>query len=86
MAKGKGSAMWKENVGSSPKHFSDPHKAGGSVKPATGKPAVCFEGTFAHSAAGQGVTHPAKGNAGSHDHLIREHGGHEGGSKSAKHS
>lgn len=51
--------------------------AGKSAKPAAGREAVEFKGTFVHAAQDAGVTRPAKDHAGSHDDKIREHAEHE---------
>jgi hypothetical protein len=69
-----------QNKGSKTHQMTPKHRAGGEsrgvLKPGAGSSAVRFEGTVVHADGGVGVTHPAKGNAGSHDHKARTHGGH----------
>ncbi len=73
MAKGKGS--FKQNAGVSAKKMSEPHD---SKVPATGKDAaVEFKGTMVHAAPKEGITRPSSKNAGSHDHVAREHADHK---------
>jgi len=76
MKSSKGKAQVKQNEGAKTHKMSDPHKAGRSVKPATGQAAVEFRGTHVHARQIEGVTRPSKGNAGSHDGEIREHAEH----------
>ena len=68
----------RQNKGAKPKEMH-PKRHGGSksqVPGATGETAVEFRGTYVHTAQHEGVTRPSKGNAGSHDHKIREHADH----------
>ena len=57
----------------------DPHKAGhagSGLSPRAGTEAVAFHGTMVHAAGHEGITRPSSHNAGSHDHLAREHADH----------
>lgn len=67
-----------QNKGIKPKHMKREHESGTKgIQPGTGSPAVEFRGTYVHAEPREGVTRPAKHNAGSHDSKIREHADHE---------
>lgn len=75
MAQSSKGGMPKQNKGAKPRHMSEPHQA--MVPEVSHDAAVEFHGTMAHAAHHTGVTRPSKSNAGSHDHLAREHADHK---------
>lgn len=64
----------KQNKGAKPKKMSGGRN---TEVPDAGNGAVQFRGTYVHAEPMSGVTRPAKGNAGSHDHVAQEHADHK---------